>query len=202
MRKPALTDYEIHPLIRERWSPRAFAHDAIDDDELGALLEAARWAPSCFNEQPWRFIVARPQNKAEFTTLLSCLLPANQEWAQHAGLLLLTVASLHFEHNQRPNRHAWHDVGLASAQLILQAQSMGLMAHVMAGFDEDKAREQYKIPEGFAPVTAMAIGYPGDLATLTGPQQERELAPRQRRPLQDMAYEGSWGTQLTGLKTT
>lgn len=196
MRKPAVTAYKVHELVRERWSPRAFSTDLIDNDELGSLLEAARWAPSCFNEQPWRFLVARRQDHTEFENLLSCLMPANQEWAQHAGMLMLSVASLHFAHNQRPNRHAWHDVGLANAQLILQAQSMGLVAHAMAGFDGEQARNLYEIPADFEPVTAMAIGYPADLASLTAEQQERELAPRQRRPLQDMAFHGSWGTRL------
>lgn len=193
MRKPADTKYEIQDLIRERWSPRAFSSDVIEDEDLGSLLEAARWAPSCFNEQPWRFIVARRQDDAEFAKMLSCFSPFNQEWAQHAGLLLLTVASRFFAHNQKENRHAWHDVGLATAQLFLQAKALGLASHALAGFDEKIARALYGIPEDFEPVTALVIGYPGNFTELSEKNQEKELAPRQRRGLHEIVFAGEWG---------
>lgn len=194
MRKPAETRYDVHDLIRERWSPRAFSEDVIEEEDLGTLLEAARWAPSCFNEQPWRFIIARRQNESEFAAMLSCLSPFNQEWAQHAGLLMLAVASRFFAHNQKENRHAWHDVGLASAQLMLQAKALGLVSHPCAGFDSDKARATYQIPADFEPVTALVVGYPGSFSELSEKNQAKELAPRQRRPLHEIAYAGTWGT--------
>lgn len=201
MRKPAETNHEIHELIRERWSPRAFSSDVIEDEDLGSLLEAARWAPSCFNEQPWRFIIARRQDESDFAKMLSCLDPFNQEWAQHAGLVMLAVASRYFAHNHKENRHAWHDVGLASAQLILQAKALGLASHPMAGFDEDKARELYSIPEDFEPVTALVIGYPGRFSELSEKNQSKELAPRQRRALNEIAYTGTWGTNWSISKS-
>lgn len=198
MPKPAPTDCEIHPLIRDRWSPRAFSPASVSEADLRALLEAARWAPSCFNEQPWRFLVARREDEAGFARLLSCLVEANQVWAKHAGALMITVASTTFAHNGRPNRHAWHDVGLAAAQLSAQATALGLAVHQMAGFLPDQARERCGIPEGFEAVTALAIGHPGDPAGLPDELRERELAPRARRPQAEFAFTATWGAPLAG----
>ena len=119
MEKPAPADHDVHELIRKRWSPRAFSSTSVGDAELRSLLEAGRWAASCFNEQPWRFLVARRENQEEFDRLLSCLSENNQHWAKGASVLMLSVASQAFAKNGKPNRHALHDVGLAAAQLTL-----------------------------------------------------------------------------------
>ncbi len=126
MQKVAQASYPIHDFIRQRWSPRAFADRAITRTELGGLLEAARWAPSSSNEQPWSFIVATRDNKTEFEKLFSCLVPGNQLWAGAAPVLMLSIAHMVFEEDNSPNRHAFHDVGLAVENLILQGMSIGV----------------------------------------------------------------------------
>ena len=193
MRKLAETRYPIHALLRERWSPRAFADRMVEPEELRSLLEAARWAPSSFNEQPWSFIVATKQHPGEYERLLSCLVEGNVRWAQHAPVLMLSVAKLAFERNQKPNRHAFHDVGLAVENLVIQGMALGLFVHQMAGFHADRAREVYGIPEGYDPVAAMAIGYLDDPARLPDDLRGRELAPRTRKPLESFVFSGQWG---------
>lgn len=193
MEKAAPTDLTLQPLIARRWSPRAFDGRAVPPDVMARLFEAARWAPSCFNEQPWRFVVARRADDAAYQRLLGCLVPANQTWAGKAPVLGLSIASLRFEKNGKDNRHAWHDVGLAVAQLTMQAMAEGLFVHQMAGIDADKARETYAIPERFAPVAGLAIGYPGDPASLPDDLRERERAPRSRRALSEIVFAGRFG---------
>jgi nitroreductase len=196
MKKTAPTDHEVHDLIRDRWSPRAFSSKPVGDRELRSMLESARWAPSCFNEQPWRFLVARQEDEAEFGRLLSCLTEKNQRWAKNAPLLMLSVASKQFERSGKPNRHALHDVGLAAAQLTLQATALGLRVHQMAGFSQERARELYAIPEDFEPVAAIAIGYPGDPKDLSEDLRERELSGRSRHPQDEFVFAGTWGKPL------
>jgi len=194
MDKIADTDHPVHDLVARRWSPRAFESRAVPADDLRAVLEAARWAPSCFNEQPWRFLVARRDDVDAFETMLSCLGESNRVWARNAGALVLTVARETFTHNDAPNAHAWHDVGLASAQLTLEATARGLAVHPMAGIVRDRIREVYAVPDGHAPVTAMAIGYPGSPDALPEALRKREVAPRARRPQPEFVYSGTWGT--------
>ncbi|MBI4537506.1 MAG: nitroreductase family protein [candidate division NC10 bacterium] len=192
MEKPAVITYPIHDLVRRRWSPVGFADRPVEREKLLSLFEAARWAASSFNEQPWRFIVC-PKNDAEaYGRLLGCLVPQNVAWAQHAPVLMLTVAKLRFSHNDLPNRHAWHDVGQAIATLLVQATALGLHAHQMAGFDAARARGAFGIPDGFEPVAAVALGYLGDPQALPEPLKEREFRPRQRKPLNDMVFGGRW----------
>ena len=193
MRKLAETRYPIHELLRERWSPRAFADRMVEPEELRSLLEAARWAPSSFNEQPWSFIVATKQHPGEYERLLSCLVEGNVRWAQHAPVLMLSVAKLAFERNQKPNRHAFHDVGLAVENLVIQGMALGLFVHQMAGFHADRALEMYGIPEGYDPVAAMVIGYLDDPGRLPDDLREREVAPRFRKPLESFLFSGQWG---------
>jgi nitroreductase len=193
MQKLAETAYEIHALLRERWSPRAFADRMIEPEKLRSLLEAARWAPSSYNEQPWSFIVATKEHPAEYARLLSCLVEGNVRWAQYAPVLMLSVAKLAFERNQKPNRHAFHDVGLAVENLVIQGMALGLFVHQMAGFHADRAREVYEIPEGHEPVAAIAIGYLDDPGRLPDDLRERELAPRTRKSLESFVFSGHWG---------
>jgi nitroreductase len=196
MEKPAPADHDVHELIRKRWSPRAFSSTPVGDPELRSLLEAARWAASCFNEQPWRFIVARRENQAEFDRLVSCLSENNQRWAKDSAVLMLSVASKTFAKNGKPNRHALHDVGLAAAQLTLQASALGLAVHQMAGFSTERARELFAIPEDFEPVAAIAIGYPGNPDELPEDLRERELGERSRKPHSEFVFAGKWEAPL------
>jgi nitroreductase len=193
MHKPATTDVPIHELIRNRWSPRAFADRGVPSDILRSLFEAARWAPSSNNEQPWAYLVAPKEDAENFATLLSVLVEFNQTWAKSAPVLALSVAHAVWQKSGKPNAHARHDLGSATAQLTFEANSRGLFAHQMAGFDADKARQVFGIPPDWEPVAAMAIGYPGDPASLPQPLRDRELAPRLRKPLNEFVMTGSWG---------
>lgn len=197
MEKLAPADHEVHELIRKRWSPRAFSDQPVSDAALRSLLEAARWAASCANEQPWHFLVARKTDREQFERMLACLDPGNQRWVKDTAALMISVARLQFAKSGDQNRHAFHDVGLATAQLTLQATAMGLAVHPMAGFDVQRAKETYAIPDGHEPVAAIAMGYPGDPATLPDDLHKRELAARVRKPQTDFVFAGSWGTPLT-----
>ena len=190
--KPAVTRYPVHPFIRDRWSPRAFADRSVDRETLGSLLEAARWSASRNNEQPWRFIVARKEDGPAFQRILACLVPSNQVWAQHASVLMISLARTTFERDGQPNRHALHDVGLATAQLILQAMSLGLMTHPMAGIEVERIRAEYALPENVEPVAGIAIGWLGDPDSLPEKLRARELAPRERKGLDEIVL-GGWG---------
>jgi len=192
MEKPAPVDHPVYALIQKRWSPRTFADRAVEKEKLASVLEAARWAPSCFNEQPWRFIVATKDNPAEYERLLGCLVEFNQGWAKAAPVLMISVASLVFRRNGKENRHAIHDVGLATENLILQATALGLSTHAMAGFEVEKARETFSIPDTCEPVAAIALGYQGDLEQLNEGLRDRELEPRERAPLKAFVFEGTW----------
>ncbi len=192
MGKEEATRYPIHPLLQQRWSPRAFSGRMVEKDKLLSLLEAARWAPSSFNEQPWSFILATKDHRVDYERLLRCLVDGNIRWAQQAPLLMLSVAKLHFDHNGKPNRHAFHDVGLAAANLIIQASALGLYVHQMAGFHLDRAREAFQIPDSAEPVAAMAVGYLGDPQQLAEDIREKESASRTRKPLSDFVFSGAW----------
>lgn len=200
MEKPAPTAHPIHELLRRRWSPYTFAARPVEPATLCQLLEAARWAPSSYNEQPWTFFVATRAEPAAHARLVECLLPANQDWARHAPVLLLTVAKLHFSRNHKPNRVAIHDVGLAVANLVVQATALDLFTHQMAGIDQAKARQLLQIPEGYEPLTAIAIGYAGDTEQLPAELREAEHAPRERRPLGQFVFAGRWASPVTWLK--
>ena len=188
-----ICEVPIHPLLAGRRSPVAFASTPVEPGTLASLLEAARWAPSCRNEQPWSFIVATKDNKSDFDRLLGCLVEFNVQWAQHAPVLILSIARMTFPSNGKPNRHAFHDVGQAIANLTVQATVSGLVVHQMAGFDIEKARHEFSIPQDHEPVAVAAIGYPGSPAELPEKFRQKELAPRQRKPLADFVYESDWG---------
>ncbi|QDU63816.1 FMN reductase [NAD(P)H] [Planctomycetes bacterium Pan216] len=190
MEKPADNNHPIHDLLAKRWSPLAFADRPVERSALLSLLEAARWSPSSYNEQPWRFLLATKNDPENFAKALSCLTEGNQPWAQNAPVLLLTLASTKFERNGKPNRHAFHDVGLAIGSLTLQATELGLVLHQMAGIIPDKVRVAFGVPESFDPVTAIAIGYPGDAGQLPPELQKRESSPRARRPLESFVFGG------------
>ena len=188
----ATPDHPILEPIAQRWSPYVFEPREVEREKLLACLEAARWAASSFNEQPWTFFVSQRSDETEFPRMLACLMEANQGWAQHAGALLLTVAAKTFSRNDKPNRVAVHDIGLAVGNLSVQATSLGLVVHQMAGIELDKARETYAIPESHDPVTAIAIGYAGDPSQADEQLAQRDQGPRARKPLSDFVFSGTW----------
>ncbi len=192
MSKRANPDHPIHEPLAERWSPYGYEQREVSDTDLRGLLEAARWSASAFNEQPWRYIVARKTDGAEFDRILSCLVDANQAWAQAAPVLILTVVAENFTRNGNLNGSALHDLGQASANLTVEATTRGLSVHQMAGILPDQARELYGIPEGYRAVTGLAIGYAADPATLPEELRERDSSPRNRHPLARFVFTGRW----------
>ncbi len=193
MEKPAETQYPIHELLQRRWSPRAFSDQSVSPEHVRSLLEAARWAPSSNNEQPWNFVVATKQDQADYERLLSCLRNTNQLWARLAPVLAMSIAKLVFTDGGEPNRHAFHDVGVAVENLVVQATALGLMVHQMAGIYPNKVRELYGIPTEYDVVAAIAIGYPGDAEILPEKFRQRELAKRSRKPIEEFTFGGHWG---------
>lgn len=193
--KPAISQQPIHDIIQNRWSPRAFdAQRPISEHQVISLLEAARWAPSCMNEQPWRFVVCnKNQDQNSWQHLLACLAEKNQQWAQHAPLLILCVAMDQFSQNDKANRWAAYDTGAASLSLCLQATAMGLVSHQMGGFDADACRQQLNLPENCTPMSVIAIGYQAEAEQLDEEFKQRELAERSRAELNQRAYFGRWG---------
>jgi nitroreductase len=191
-KRPDTVPTVIDP-IRNRWSPRAFLDKPVSRADLRTLLQAARWAASCFNEQPWRFILATKDNPEEYARLLSVLVEKNQAWAKSAPVLLLSVTKKTFTHNAKPNRTANYDTGAAAQLLCVQAASMGLATHQMAGLDSAKARELFHIPDDFEPGAAMALGYAGPAESLPEDFQKSELAPRTRKSLPEIAFTTTWG---------
>ena len=190
--KKAVTDYPIQHALADRWSPYGFEDRPVSEADLRSLFEAARWAASSYNEQPWNYLVATRENPKEFGRLLSCLVEANQAWAKTAPVLALGVVSLRFAKNNQDNRAAVHDLGLAAGNLLVEATTRGLSVHQMIGILPDRAREVYQIPEHFEAWTAMAIGYKADPAQLPEALKSRDLAPRQRKPLSEFVFTGQW----------
>jgi nitroreductase len=191
--KHATPDHPIHELIARRWSPYALAQRSVSDDDLRSLFEAARWAASSYNEQPWSYIVATAASPAEFERMLSCLVEGNQPWAKAAPVLALGCTSLQFVHNNKPNAAAVHDLGLASATLTIEATARGLSVHQMIGILPERVRELYRVPAGVQPLTGLAIGYVADPNILPEAYRQRDLAPRQRKPLAEFVFGGQWG---------
>ncbi len=200
LRKPAITGLPIHDLIARRWSPVAFdAQRPVSHSQLMALLEAARWAPSCFGDQPWRYIVwDRFTDAAAWELAYSCLTPGNQEWARNPPILMLSLAGSVFSANGKPNRWAQHDTGAASENICLQATALGLMAHQMGGFDADKARTLFGIPDDYTAMAMIAVGYHGTPAGLSDRLRLREAAARVRRPLGEIFFKDVWGRAVEG----
>lgn len=195
MKKPAPTQVPIHDLIAARWSGRAYDPDqAVTQEQVIALLEAARWAPSCYGDQPWRLVIwNKAVDPAGWQKAFDCLAPSNQGWVKDAGLLVLVAADTLFNHNGQPNRWAQYDTGAAVENLCLQAEALGLMAHQMGGFDPDKARAAFGVPAQFTLMAMVSVGNPADPAGFSAEVVERENAPRKRRELGELFFAGAWG---------
>lgn len=184
---PADTDHQVASLITNRWSPLAIDSRELELEKILSLLEAARWAPSSFNEQPWFYVLGKKGDKTH-EQLASCLMSGNS-WAAEAPVLMLSVAKLFFDHKHKPNRHAMHDTGAASVLMHVQATELGLAMHQMAGFDVEKARELFKIGEDYEPAVMIAVGYPGEASALSPDLQKRESMPRSRKSVKDLIWE-------------
>ena len=191
--RTAPTDHPIAALFATRWSTRAYQDRPVPAATLRSVLEAARWAASCMNEQPWNYLVTRRHEGPEaFAKLHACLSGGNQPWVAKAPVLMLSVARMTFAAKGTPNRHAFHDQGQANANLVAQAAALGLQCRQMAGFDAAKAREAFAIPEGYEPVDCIAMGFPVPLDEIPAEMRERELAPRVRKPLAEFVHLGDW----------
>lgn len=193
MQKPTPNDHPIHDLIRARWSPCAYSSQPVPAADLLSVLEAARWSQSCFNDQPWFFIVTTQAQPEAFGRLVACLSEGNQRWAPRAPVLMLAVARETFAADGSPNRHAVYDLGQAVQHMILQATSLGLVARQMAGFDVAAARAAFSIPDGHQVMAAIALGYYGDPATLHEKDQAKEARPRARKALREFVFGAAWG---------
>jgi nitroreductase len=176
----------VEPILN-RWSPRAYADRDVSAEDLKKGFEAARWAASSSNEQPWRFLVGRRGDET-FKKILDALVPGNQVWAKNAPVLILSVARKHYAHNGHVNRHYWHDTGAAMANFAVQITALGLHSHSMAGFDHDKAQAAFEIPDDFETVAVTAAGYFGDPDTLPDELRKREGQPRERKDLREFVF--------------
>jgi len=182
------TEHPVIAAIKQRYSAYQFSNKAVEAEKLQSLFEAARWAASSFNEQPWRFIVATKDSPTQYDKALGCLVEANQGWAQAAPVIVLTAVKQEFTYNGSPNRVALHDLGQAAAHMALQAAELGLVIHQMAGIQQDKVASTYSLPDGFTAETAIAIGYPGE-----GNLNDAEARARQRKPLDELVFSDAWG---------
>ena len=186
----------VHQLVRARWSPRAFSSRDVSNEDLKTIFEAARWAASSYNEQPWRFLVARKSDGPAYEKILHLLAPFNQAWAKSAPVLFIMAAKRTFSHSGAPNLYGVHDVGQALAHVFLQATALGLHAHGMAGFDHDRARTELGIPDDYDFGAAVALGYLGSPDQLSEQQRQAELAKRQRKPLDEIVFGAEFGKPL------
>jgi nitroreductase len=196
--KPAAPATPIHDLIAQRWSPRAFdAHKLVTRNQMLALVEAARWAPSCFGDEPWRYIVwDRTQDAASWQKAFDCLAEGNQVWVKNAPVLIAATADPHFRHDGKDNRWSQYDTGAASMSICLQAVALGLAAHQMGGFDAQKLAAAFAIPENITPMAMIAVGYQAEPDILEGEVRANETAPRKRQPLGSLFFDGAWGKAI------
>ena len=192
MDKPAFTNIDIIEPIRKRWSPRAFSDKKIDNNLLEKLFEAVRWAPSSMNEQPWNFISVRNSDKENFKEIIDSLMDTNKVWAAKVPLLIISIAKKFYSRNNSENKVAIYDLGQAVAYLSLQATAEGLFVHQMGGFDKNKLKDSFSLPDGYEPVTVIAVGYPGNPDTLPDKLKEREFAERKRKPQKEFVFESEW----------
>jgi nitroreductase len=189
---PAI-DYPIHELLLKRYSPHSFSKRIVEKTALLSIFEAARWAPSCFNEQPWSYIVIHKTHTDQYAKIRESMAEQNVTWATTAPLLILTVAKVVFSENNKPNPYAWHDIGLATGAMLVQSASMGIYIHQMAAFSKEKIRIACDIPAGWDPVTLIAMGYLAENSELPEKFIELDRSPQIRKKLTEFVYEDTWG---------
>jgi nitroreductase len=199
MSKIASTDHPVQEIIASRWSPYVFDERSVPMEDVRSVFEAARWAASSYNEQPWSYIVALREDEEAFARLISCLVEPNQAWAKAAPVLALGVTRTRFSRNDKPNAAAHHDLGLASGNLCLEATARGLSVHQMIGILPDRAQELYAIPEGNEALTALAIGYAGNAEAARDGLGARDLATRERKPLREFVFGARFGAALDDI---
>tara|TARA_B100000768_G_C11229147_1_gene354260 strand:- start:103 stop:687 length:585 start_codon:yes stop_codon:yes gene_type:complete len=193
MKKKANTEVSINNIIAERWSPRAFdSSHVINEDSIKSLFEAARWAPSCYGDQPWQYVLFKKEDATGWTSVLNCLSIGNQNWAMDASILIVVCANKNFNHNGKPNSWSQYDTGAASENICLQAVSIGLAAHQMGGFDQEKIRNLSNIPSEFDILACMAVGKHLDESKLSHAQKQKETQVRSRKPLKDIYFINEW----------
>ena len=192
--KNAATSKAINELISKRWSPRAFdINKQVSRDNLISICEAGRWAPSCFGDEPWRFMVWDINHDNEsYTKAFSCVGEWNQKWVRNAPVIIASFTNEKFRKNGDYNRWAQHDTGLATQNILLQAFDLGLVAHPIGGFDAEKLKATFSIPEQFIAMSMIAIGYQADIDVLESEYAKSELNERFRRPLGDTFYDSTW----------
>ncbi len=188
--RAAPTDVDIYPLISHRWSPRAISSAPVEPEKLKLILEAARWAPSSFNEQPWRFLVATGDDP-QWLDRLRGYLAAGNAWALEAPVLIASAYRTTFSRNEKRNASALRDLGAAEENMFLQAFAAGLVMHQMAGFDRRRLKDDL-LPDGFEPGAMSVIGYPGDPDQLSDDLRKGEQAPRKRKPLTEIVFGPLW----------
>lgn len=196
--KTARTEIDIMQLLKNRWSPRAYKDKPIDREKLIRMFEAARWSASCFNEQPWRFIIGERGKDDSFEKLFSTLKEGNKVWCKNVPLLFLIAGKKTFTHNDKHNAHAIYDCGQAAAYITIQALEDNIYVHQMAGFEAEEAIDLFSIPDDFTPITVCAAGYLGDADTLPENLEKNEKAPRSRLGLSHLFFGSKWD-QLTGI---
>ncbi|MCA6075275.1 nitroreductase family protein [Fulvivirga sedimenti] len=183
--KQAKTRYNVLDVIRKRWSPRSFSKYPLMPEEIETLLEAATWAPSAMNEQPWRFVVASKEDEEKFRKLADFLVPGNRVWAENAAVLMVVFGVTTYARNGKENINVGHDVGMATQNLLLQGVSMDVYGHVMEGFDKDRVIEEFQLPDNIRPLTMLALGRLDVPDLLEEPYYSREQSPRTRRSVED-----------------
>lgn len=192
--KMADQKHEIYALLKQRYSPRVFDEEPISKKDMNQLFEAARWSASCNNWQPWRFVYGF-KGEEGYNKIYDCLDEFNQSWADNAPVLMLT-AYKEKTPDGKDNFHALHDLGLAMGSMTMQAQYKSIAVHHMAGFDWEKAKEVFTVPQGYHFATAVAIGrFGGDLEKLPEDLQRQEKSERERMPQEDFAFENHWKTK-------
>jgi nitroreductase len=199
LEKPAQTSRPVHDLFVRRWSSRAYdAKRPVPRDLLVTLIEAARWAPSCNGDEPWRYLIwDKSRDPAGWQKAFETLSENNQKWVKNVPVLMLSCAGSNFGHSGKPNRWTQHDTGAASVSLALQAVPLGLMVHQMGGYDVEKVRAAFGIPAEYTPMAMIAIGYQAEPEVLDEETKKKELTPRGRKPLTERFFEGGWGKAVT-----
>jgi len=191
MIKQAKTKNKVLDLIGNRWSPRAFSPKEISSEDIETIIEAASWAPSAINEQPWRYIYAH-KGTPGFDKMVDSLLPGNQAWAKNSAVLVLSIGDKNYKKTGLPNPNYLHDNGLANANLVTQALYLGIYSHFMGGFDRERTIDSFHLNENEDPIAFIALGYLGEVDQLMEPFKTRELAPRNRKPLEAISTDISY----------
>jgi nitroreductase len=187
------TQYPVESIFVNRWSPRAMSGEELNDEEFLPLFEAARWAPSSYNNQPWRFIIAK-RNTPEWEKLFNLMVDFNQGWTKNAAVLVVIISYNNFEHNGKPSATHSFDTGAAWENFALEGSKRGLVVHGMQGFDYERAKKELSVPEDYTVEAMVAIGHPGNKESLSAELQEREI-PSDRKPLEELIFKGMFGNQ-------